>query len=52
MPPEYTEMIAAIAIAVLTAIFISAFIILIIICRRQKIYYKATICDNHEDISR
>ncbi|KAI4464628.1 transmembrane protein 98 [Holotrichia oblita] len=52
MPPEYTEMIAAIAIAVLTAIFISAFIILIIICRRQKIYYKATICENHEDMSR
>ncbi|KAL3282905.1 hypothetical protein HHI36_006063 [Cryptolaemus montrouzieri] len=38
MPPEYSEMIAAIAIGVLSAIFISAFVILIMICRRQRIY--------------
>jgi len=52
MSPEYTEMIAAIAIGVLSAIFISAFLVLIVICKRQKLYYKATICDNEESVTR
>jgi len=51
MSPEYTEMIAAIAIGVLSAIFISAFLVLIVICRRQKLYYKATICDNDDALT-
>ncbi|KAK9873011.1 hypothetical protein WA026_020356 [Henosepilachna vigintioctopunctata] len=38
MPAEYSEMIAAIAIGALSAIFISAFVILILICRRQRTY--------------
>lgn len=42
-------MIAAIAIGVLSAIFISAFLILIVICRRQKLYYKSRACDNLEE---
>lgn len=50
MSPEYTEMIAAIAIGVLSAIFISAFLILIVICRRQRMYYKAKVCENQEEI--
>lgn len=50
MSPEYTEMIAAIAIGVLSAIFISAFLILIVICRRQRLYYKATACDNQDEV--
>lgn len=52
MSPEYTEMIAAIAIGVLSAIFISAFLILVLICRRQKMYYKAKACDSYEDTTR
>lgn len=51
MSPEYTEMIAAIAIGVLSAIFISAFLILIVICRRQRLYYKATVCDSQEEVT-
>ncbi|XP_044750475.1 transmembrane protein 98-like [Coccinella septempunctata] len=38
LPPEYSEMIAAVAIGVLSAIFISAFVILIMICRRQQAF--------------
>ncbi|XP_018319569.1 transmembrane protein 98-like [Agrilus planipennis] len=48
MNPEYTEMIAAIAIGVLSAIFLSAFIVLILICRRQKLYYKSKLCENDD----
>ncbi|XP_045472317.1 transmembrane protein 98-like [Harmonia axyridis] len=44
MPPEYSEMIAAVAIGVLSAIFISAFVILIMICRRQQ-HYKQSYAD-------
>jgi len=49
MSPEYAEMVAAIAFGVLSAIFVSAFVILIVICRRQRLFYKATYLDvNHE----
>lgn len=52
MSPEYTEMIAAIAIGVLSAIFLSAFLILIVICRRQRMYYKAKACGNQDEVTR
>ena len=52
MSPEYSEVIAAVAIGILTAIFISAFVVLVIICRRQKLYYKATNRDSYEDTTR
>ncbi|XP_056639410.1 transmembrane protein 98-like isoform X1 [Diorhabda sublineata] len=41
MKPDYAEMIAAIAFGVLSAIFVSAFVILIVICKRQKLFYKS-----------
>lgn len=41
LSPEYSEMIAAVAIGVLSAIFISAFVILIMICKRQQTYKKS-----------
>lgn len=52
MSPEYTEMVAAIAFGVLSAIFVSAFVVLIIICRRQRVYYKTTYLDNQSELSR
>lgn len=52
MAPEYAEMVAAIAFGILSAIFVSAFVILIIICRRQRLFYKTTYLDMHHDISR
>ncbi|CAH1183289.1 unnamed protein product [Phaedon cochleariae] len=52
MNPEYAEMVAAIAFGVLSAIFVSAFVILIVICRRQRLFYKATYLDMHSEISR
>ncbi|XP_022908149.1 transmembrane protein 98-like [Onthophagus taurus] len=53
MSSEYTEMMAAIAIGVLTAIFISAFVILVVICRRQRVfYYKSTFCASQEDFAK
>ncbi|CAG9858297.1 unnamed protein product [Phyllotreta striolata] len=45
LKPEYAEMIAAIGFGVLSAIFVSAFVILIVICRRQKLYYKSNLID-------
>lgn len=48
MKPEYTEMIAAIAIAVLSVIFISAFLVLVVICKRQKMYIKSRLCDSDD----
>ncbi|ENN77363.1 hypothetical protein YQE_06188, partial [Dendroctonus ponderosae] len=45
MPSEYAEMIAAIAFGVLSAIFVSAFVILIVICRRQRLFFKSTYLD-------
>lgn len=41
MKPDYTEMVAAIAFGILSAIFVSAFVILIVICKRQKMFYKS-----------
>ncbi|EFA03806.1 transmembrane protein 98 [Tribolium castaneum] len=52
MSPEYTEMVAAIAFGVLSAIFVSAFVVLVIICRRQRLYYKSTYLDNQNEMSR
>lgn len=52
MSPEYAEMVAAIAFGVLSAIFVSAFVILIVICRRQRLFYKTTYLDGHHDTSR
>ncbi|KAJ8973489.1 hypothetical protein NQ317_018762 [Molorchus minor] len=52
MAPDYAEMIAAIAFGVLSAIFISAFVILVVICRRQKLIYKTTYIDAQNDTSR
>ncbi|KAJ8938386.1 hypothetical protein NQ314_011519 [Rhamnusium bicolor] len=52
MSPEYAEMVAAIAFGVLSAIFVSAFVILVVICRRQRLFYKASYLDVHRDISR
>ncbi|CAH0556937.1 unnamed protein product [Brassicogethes aeneus] len=52
MSPEYTEMIAAIAFGILSAIFISAFVILIIICKRQKLLYKGNYFDAQSETSR
>lgn len=48
---EYAEVIAAVSIGVLSAIFISAFLILILICRRHRLYKKA-ICQQFEDYTR
>lgn len=48
---EFAEMIAAVSIGVLTAIFISAFLILILICRKHRIYKKA-LCQQFEDYTR
>ncbi|XP_030758287.1 transmembrane protein 98-like [Sitophilus oryzae] len=52
MSPEYAEMVAAIAFGVLSAIFVSAFVILIVICRRQRLVYKGTYLDAHHDVTR
>ncbi|KAJ8954363.1 hypothetical protein NQ318_011036 [Aromia moschata] len=52
MSPDYAEMVAAIAFGVLSAIFVSAFVILIVICRRQKLLYKSTYIDAHNETSR
>lgn len=52
MAAQYYEIIAAVAIGVLSAIFISAFVILIAICRRQKLYYRSKQCENFEDMTR
>ena len=52
MSPEYAEMIAAVAFGVLSAIFVSAFVILIVICRKQRLFYKETYLDTHHDLSR
>ncbi|CAG9771644.1 unnamed protein product [Ceutorhynchus assimilis] len=52
MSPEYAEMVAAIAFGVLSAIFVSAFVILIVICRRQRLFYKAAYLDAHNHESR
>ncbi|XP_066141908.1 transmembrane protein 98-like [Euwallacea fornicatus] len=49
MSPEYAEMVAAIAFGVLSAIFVSAFVILIVICRRQRLFYKANFLDLHHE---
>jgi len=40
MSSEYAEMVAAIAFGVLSAIFVSAFVILVVICRRQRLFYQ------------
>lgn len=48
MPSQLNEMLALIAIGVLFAIFISAFLILIIVCRKQKLYYKKRLCNNED----
>lgn len=45
MKPEYAEMVAAIGFGVLSAIFVSAFVILIVICRRQRLFYKSALLD-------
>lgn len=50
MKLDYTEMVAAIAIAILSVIFICAFLVLIVICKRQRLYYKSTSCDGEESI--
>jgi hypothetical protein len=52
MAPEYTEMVAVIAFGVLSVIFVSAFVVLIIICRRQRLYYKSTYLDSQNEMSR
>ncbi|CAH1982117.1 unnamed protein product [Acanthoscelides obtectus] len=52
MSPEYAEMVAAVAFGVLSAIFISAFVILIVICKRQKYYVKRSIFDSHHEATR
>lgn len=52
MSPEYAEMVAAIAFGVLSAIFVSALVILIIICRRQRLFFKSKYLDAQSDISR
>nr|CAH7712205.1 unnamed protein product [Callosobruchus chinensis] len=52
MSPEYAEMVAAVAFGVLSAIFISAFVILIVICKRQKYYVKKSIFDTHHEATR
>jgi len=52
MSPEYAEMIAAVAFGVLSAIFVSAFVILIVICRKQRLFYKETYLDTRHDLSR
>lgn len=52
MSPEYAEMVAAVAFGVLSAIFVSAFVILIVICRRQKLFYKSNYLDAHHDFTR
>nr|CAI5816924.1 unnamed protein product [Callosobruchus analis]CAI5860200.1 unnamed protein product [Callosobruchus analis] len=52
MSPEYAEMVAAVAFGVLSAIFISAFVILIVICKRQKYYVKKSIFDSHHEATR
>ncbi|XP_060536377.1 transmembrane protein 98-like [Cylas formicarius] len=52
MPPEYAEMVAAIAFGVLSAIFVSAFIILIVICRKQRMIYKGTYLDTYQESTR
>ncbi|XP_074030925.1 transmembrane protein 98 isoform X2 [Leptinotarsa decemlineata] len=52
MNPEYAEMVAAIAFGVLSAIFVSAFIILVVICRRQRLFYKASYLDSHHEFSK
>lgn len=49
---EYAEMIAAISIGVLSAVFISAFLILILICRKHKIYKKKILCQHLDDYTR
>ncbi|KAL1490401.1 hypothetical protein ABEB36_013106 [Hypothenemus hampei] len=49
MSPEYAEMVAAIAFGVLSAIFVSAFVILIVICRRQRVFYKGNYLDFHQE---
>ncbi|CAG9838138.1 unnamed protein product [Diabrotica balteata] len=41
MKPDYAEMVAAVAFGVLSAIFVSAFVILVVICRKQKMFYKS-----------
>lgn len=40
MSTEYAEMVAAIAFGVLSAIFVSAFVILVVICRKQRMFYQ------------
>ncbi|KAK5646683.1 hypothetical protein RI129_005147 [Pyrocoelia pectoralis] len=50
MKLDYTEMVAAIAIAILSIIFICAFLVLIVICKRQRLYYKSTSCDGEDSI--
>ncbi|KAF5298455.1 hypothetical protein FQR65_LT01234 [Abscondita terminalis] len=52
MKPEYTEMVAAVAIAVLSVIFITAFLVLVVICKRQKMYLKSRLCDSDTFMSR
>lgn len=52
MSPEYAEMVAAIAFGVLSAIFISAFVILILICRRQKLFNKFNYLDKQNEMMR
>lgn len=47
---QYTETIVAIAIGVLTAVFVGSLFALVVICRRQRLYYKAKICEKHDEI--
>lgn len=50
MSMQYTETVVAIAIGVLTAVFVGALFVLVIICRRQRLYYKAGLCEKQDDI--
>lgn len=50
MSLQYTETVVAIAIGVLTSVFIGALFVLVIICKRQRLYYKARLCDKQDDV--
>lgn len=50
MSMQYTETVVAIAIGVLTSVFVGALFVLVVICKRQRLYYKSGLCEKQDDI--
>lgn len=50
MSVQYTETVVAVAVGVLTAVFVGALFVLVVICKRQRSYYKSRLCEKQDDL--